>query len=285
MEILIVTGMSGAGKTAALKCFEDIGYFSIDNMPPSLIVNIVELALEEEQKFARVALVMDIRLGRKLDELFEALDMLEQKGIPYTIVFLDAADDVLVRRFSETRRIHPLRTDDLRVVDTIAAERGLLDPIKEIADVVVDTSDLNIHQLREKIKQVAPKPDDTTVPRVTLVSFGYKYGPPLDADIIMDVRFLPNPYWFEELRELSGRDQEVREYVLSHAETWGFLDSLVELLGLMLPGFQREGRSYLTIGIGCTGGRHRSVVVVNELRAKLEEKGYHISVQQRDIDK
>ncbi|MCG2796113.1 MAG: RNase adapter RapZ [Actinomycetia bacterium] len=284
MEIVIITGMSGAGKTEALKCLEDIGYFAIDNLPASLLVKIVDIGPAGGKKFKRVALVTDVRAGKSFDDLFLALEELEAKDVPYTIMFLDASDETLVRRFSETRRIHPLESENLRVVDTISEERKVLDPLRERADLIVDTSHLNIYQLRDKLEEVAGQ-DAAPSAKLTLVSFGFKHGHPRDADIIVDVRFLPNPYWAEELRDLDGSDPSVRGYVLDQGEVEEFLEKFVDLLELVLPGYRRERRAYLTIGVGCTGGRHRSVVIADELARRFMENGNQVSVLHRDIGK
>lgn len=283
MEIMILTGMSGAGKTEALKCLEDTGYYAIDNLPPSLLENIVQIAPASSRRLDRVAAVMDVRGGTDFAGLFQALEGLE--SVPYTIVFLDASDEVLLKRFSETRRLHPLDSEGLRVVDTIEQERDLLQPLRERADVVIDTSDTNIYQLRDKLNAVAPGLSECRAIRLTVVSFGYKFGHPLDADVIFDVRFLPNPFWAEGLRELDGLDDRVVDFVLAQAETGVFIDRLAGLLGLILPSYQRERRPYLTIAIGCTGGRHRSVVIAEALAARLGEIGFPTSIVHRDIDK
>ncbi len=283
MEIVLITGMSGAGKTEALKCLEDIGYYAIDNLPASLLVKIADMG-SAGAEFERVALVTDVRAGKSFEDLFKALDELEAKGVHNTILFLDASDETLVRRFSETRRIHPMESENLRVVDTISEERTVLDTLRERSDLVVDTSHMNIYQLREKLGELF---GTSAIPSVnlTVVSFGFKYGHPRDADIIMDARFIPNPYWVEGLRDLDGLDPAVCEYVLRQGEVEEFLDGFVELFELILPGYRREKRAYLTIGVGCTGGRHRSVVVADELARRLIEKGNRVSTFHRDIGK
>jgi RNase adapter protein RapZ len=283
VEILIVTGMSGAGKTAALKCFEDFGYYAIDNLPPSLLKNIVELSGVGSQRMDRVAVGMDARGGTDFDELFQALEGLE--SIPYTIVFLDASNEVLLRRFSETRRLHPLESQGLRVADTIAQERRLLQPLRERADVVVDTSGTSTPELRQKLKGVVPDLEDRRAVRLTFVSFGFKYGHPLDADIVMDVRFLPNPFWVEGLRDLDGRDQRVIDFVMAQPETLDFLSRFGEMLDLMIPCYQRERRPHLEVAIGCTGGKHRSVVIAEALAKPFADAGFTTSVIHRDVDK
>lgn len=284
MEIVILTGMSGAGKTEALKCLEDLGYYAIDNLPASLLVNIAELGTAPGTQIDRVAAVMDVRGGRSFDVLFEALDALKARGVPYTILFLDASDEVLVRRFSQTRRIHPLESEGLRVADTIAEERKLLERLLERADVVIDTSHINIYELRDKLGETAGGASLSGV-STTLISFGYKFGLPLDADMVVDVRFLPNPYWVEELRDLNGMDAPVSEYVVGRDDAGEFLDRLVELVEFLLPLYLRERKTHLTIGVGCTGGRHRSVAVAEELARRLSERGRPATVTHRDRDK
>jgi len=283
LDIMIVTGMSGAGKTGALKCLEDMGYYAIDNLPATLLTNIVDIAPVHGKKLERVAVVMDVRGGTEFEDLFKALEGLE--SVPYTIVFLDASNDVLLKRFSETRRIHPLDGAGLRVTDTIEQERRVLQPLRERADVVIDTSSLNIYELREKLRLVVPDLRDIRMTRLTFISFGYKYGHPLDADIVFDVRFLPNPYWVEGMRDLDGHDDSVIEYVLEQPETVEFINRFDGLLELILPSYQRERRPYLTIAIGCTGGKHRSVVITDTMAASFLARGFATSVIHRDISK
>lgn len=283
MEIIIVTGMSGAGKTVALKCLEDLGYYAIDNLPASLLTNIIDLEPSGRKKIERVAAVMDVRWGTDFGELFAALEGLE--SVPYTIVFLDASNEVLLKRFSETRRLHPLDSEGLRVGETIATERRLLRPIREHADMIIDTSNTNMHELRTELKDALPDLGDQRTTRLTFISFGYKYGHPLDADIVFDVRFLPNPYWVEELRDLDGNDARVIEFVMAQPDTQRFIDMLSGILDIILPSYQRERRPYLTVAIGCTGGRHRSVVIAEKLAARFKEGGFTTSIVHRDITK
>jgi len=283
LEIVIVTGMSGAGKSEALNYFEDMGYYAIDNLPANLLANVVELAPIGGEKFAMIAVVMDVRGGTNFTEVLAALEGLE--SIPYTIVFLNASDEVLLRRFSETRRIHPLESKGLGVAGLIAEERKLLDPLRERADVVIDTSGMNVRELRDKLLSVLPTAEGERATKISLVSFGYKYGHPLDADIIFDVRFLPNPYWVPELRDRKGTDKRVKKFVLERPEALEFVDRFKGLIEFILPDYLRERRPYLSIGIGCTGGRHRSVVIANELARRFKKEGQPVSVAHRDINK
>ena len=285
MDIMIVTGMSGAGKTAALKCLEDLGYYSIDNLPASLLPDVADLSIPRGEALERIALVMDIRGGSSFETLYSALRALRSKGIQYRIIFLDASDDVLVRRFSETRRIHPLGSEGLRVIDTISEERKLLEKLYEIADVVVDTSDLNIYELRDKLKAAMPDTVEADTVKLALISFGYKYGLPLDADIIIDIRFLPNPYWVEEFKDLDGLDSRIVDYIMDFESAKDFLNSFVNLIESLIPLYQFERKYHLTIGVGCTGGKHRSIVIANELGSRLTKDGYQVAVTHRDIDK
>jgi len=285
MDIMIVTGMSGAGKTAALKCLEDLGYYSIDNLPASLLPDVADLSIPRGEALERIALVMDIRGGSSFETLYSALRALRSKGIQYRIIFLDASDDVLVRRFSETRRIHPLGSEGLRVIDTISEERKLLEKLYEIADVVVDTSDLNIYELRDKLKAAMPDTVEADTVKLALISFGYKYGLPLDADIIIDIRFLPNPYWVEEFKDLDGLDSRIVDYIFDFESAKEFLNSFVDLIESLIPLYQFERKYHLTIGVGCTGGKHRSIVIANELGSRLTKDGYQVAVTHRDIDK
>lgn len=285
MELVVVTGMSGAGKSEALKYFEDSGYYAIDNLPTSMIANIADTPFRGSGKAEKIALVTDVRGSHTFEELFTALEKLRSEGVECKIIFLDAADDVLMRRFSETRRIHPLATEGLRVADTIAAERKLLEKVREKADMIIDTSQLNIHELRTKLNLVFKEKTEARGLAINIVAFGYKFGLPLDADIIVDTRFLPNPYWVEELRPLDGTDKRVVDLVLAQEEAKALIEQVTELLELMIPGYEREGRMMVTVGVGCTGGRHRSVVIANELARRLNEKSRPANVMARDIEK
>ncbi|MGH9025236.1 MAG: RNase adapter RapZ [Acidimicrobiia bacterium] len=280
VDVTIISGMSGAGRSAAADVLEDLGYFVIDNLPPVLVTKVAELARDRE-KSEPYALVIDTRSGEFVHALEAALRELEESGARTRILFLDAADDVLVRRFVETRRRHPL--DDDRVSDGIARERVLLEELKGHADMVIDTSDLNVHELRERLAEVFSESAPEGTLQVSVVSFGYKHGLPLDVDLVFDCRFLPNPHWVDELRPLPGTAPEVRGYVMDQPETRAFLAELERLFALVLPAFVREGKAYLSIGVGCTGGRHRSVVIAEELARVLERQGFRPRVHHRDL--
>jgi UPF0042 nucleotide-binding protein len=281
LDVTIVTGMSGAGRSEAAHVLEDLGYFVIDNLPPMLIGKVAELARGQETS-SRYALVVDVRSGDFLADLTAALDELQRIGVTERILFLDAADDVLVRRYEASRRRHPLSDSD-RVSDGIARERVLLESLKGEADLIVDTSQLNVHELRDRLRELFPVESSGTALQVNVVSFGYKHGLPLDVDIVLDCRFLPNPHWVEALRPLTGEDEKVVEYVLDQPGTGEFLDELDRLFDLLLPGYEQEGKAYLSIGVGCTGGRHRSVVIADQLATRLDRAGYPASVHHRDV--
>jgi RNase adapter protein RapZ len=284
VEFVIVTGLSGAGRSESAKVLEDLGYFVIDNLPPSLIGRVAELAVTGSEQRQRVALVVDARGGAfasDVSELRRALDLLRGKGINLRVLFLEASDGVLVRRFETTRRRHPVAGE--RVVESIARERSLLRDLRADADLVIDTSELNVHELRDKV--LAAFSGERRGMLVTVSSFGFKYGLPLDADMVIDVRFLPNPHWIPELRLRTGLEGPVRDYVLGLDETKLFMDRLRDLLEVALPGYVREGKQYLTIAIGCTGGRHRSVVLAEELAAWLAGLDFRVHVSHRDVER
>jgi RNase adapter protein RapZ len=283
LDVTIITGMSGAGRSEAAHVLEDVGYFVIDNLPPMLIGKVAELARSTEKPI-RYALVVDVRSGDFLFDLSAAIDELRRNGANTRVLFLDAADEVLVRRYEASRRRHPLSDTD-RVSDGIARERQLLEPLKGEADLIVDTSSLNVHELRDRLRELFSDQAVDGALQVNVVSFGYKHGLPIDVDLVFDCRFLPNPHWVDELRPLTGLDESVRDYVLSRPGTEEFLGQLDRLLALTLPGYEREGKAYLSIGVGCTGGRHRSVVVAGQLGDRLRAHGYRVAVHHRDVDR
>ncbi|KJK41927.1 glmZ(sRNA)-inactivating NTPase [Lentzea aerocolonigenes] len=282
IEVAVVTGLSGAGRSTAAKCLEDLGWFVVDNLPPELIATMVELGAQARGAITRVAVVMDVRSRAFTEDLASIIKDLDARGYKPRVLFLEATDDVLIRRFEAVRRGHPMQGDG-RLQDGIEAERILLTPLKQEADLVLDTSALSIHQLRAKIEDTFGT-EAASRTRVTVLSFGYKYGLPMDADLVMDVRFLPNPFWIPELREQTGLDGEVRNYVLSQEGADEFLDRYHELLRLIGAGYRREGKRYLTLAIGCTGGKHRSVALSEELAARLAtEDGMAVKVVHRDL--
>ncbi len=283
LSLVIITGMSGAGKTVAIQSFEDMGYFCVDNMPPSLIPKFWEL-IRESGKVTKIALVVDLRSRSFFDEIQNMLAEIENTQLIDTkILFLDASDVELVSRYKETRRVHPLAMDGL-VTEGIRKERAILEDLKVKASLVIDTTTLTPRQLREKINQEFRHNNESGF-RVEMVSFGFKYGLPIDADIVMDVRFLPNPHYIPELRPLTGCDKPVYDYVMSFEQTEKFYQSFSQLLLQIMPGYIKEGKSSLTIAIGCTGGQHRSVALTNRVGECLKENGYTVNPTHRDKDK
>lgn len=282
IEVAVVTGLSGAGRSTAAKVLEDLGWFVVDNLPPELIATMVELGAQASGAVTRVAVVMDVRSRAFTDDLAAVIKDLDARGYKPRVLFLQASDAVLIRRFEAVRRSHPLQGDG-RLVDGIATERQLLGPLRSEADLIVDTSGLSVHQLRSTIED-AFGGESATRTRVTVLSFGYKYGLPMDADLVIDVRFLPNPFWIPELRELTGRDAQVRDYVLSQEGAGEFLERYHDLLRLISGGYRREGKRYLTLAVGCTGGKHRSVAIGAELAGRLaDEDGVSVKVVHRDL--
>ncbi len=283
LDVTIITGMSGAGRSEAAHVLEDLGFFVIDNLPPSLITKVAELARDRERP-VRYGLVVDVRSGDFLADLRVAREELNAMGARVRILFLDASDEALVRRYEASRRRHPLSASD-RVIEGITRERELLQELRGESDIVLDTSNVNVHELRERLRPSFGDDPSATRLQPSIVSFGYKHGLPLDVDLVFDCRFLPNPHWIESLRPLSGLDQPVRDYVLSQPETDQFLRELDSMFGLLLPAFERERKSYLTIGVGCTGGQHRSVVLAEELARLFSARGYRARVHHRDVDR
>jgi UPF0042 nucleotide-binding protein len=282
LDIVLVTGLSGAGRSTAAKCLEDLGYFVVDNLPPALIATMVELGSSSPgAAVTRLAVVVDVRSRAFSSDVTGTLVDLDERGYRPKVLFLQARDDVLIRRFESVRRAHPLQGEG-RLSDGIAAERSLLTDLAGVADVTVDTSDLNVHQLRATI-ELAFGSELVPSLKATVMSFGYKYGLPLDADLVVDVRFLPNPHWLPELRPLTGQNPEVRAYVLGQETAGEFIDSYMKILRLIGTGYQREGKRYLTLAVGCTGGKHRSVAISEELVARLAAEGVHTTVVHRDL--
>jgi UPF0042 nucleotide-binding protein len=281
-EYLVVTGMSGAGRSTAGATLEDLGWFVIDNMPSTLISKVSELVDGSGSELERVALVVG-RGGGDFDDLLPAIDALRAGRNRVRILFLDAADDVLVRRFEGTRRRHPQAARG--VEESITDERRILQDIRDRADLVVDTGELNVNQLRTRLMEVFGGEEPGETMHTSILSFGFKYGVPLDVDLVFDCRFLPNPYWDEELRSHSGLEAPVREFVLGRPESAAFLEKLDDLLTMLIPAYVREGKSYLTVAMGCTGGRHRSVALAEDLARRLGEHGLATTVFHRDVDR
>jgi RNase adapter protein RapZ len=279
----IITGLSGAGRSEAARCLEDLGYFVVDNLPPALLPKMAELGSRPGGP-GRVAIVLDVRGGVFFGELSKALTELADLSVPSRILFLEASDQDLVNRYESTRRRHPLAPAD-RVVEGIRKERTMMEGLRGDADLIIDTSGLTPHELRDRIRDAFSEVPPEESLQVSLVSFGYKYGAPRDADLVIDCRFLPNPHWVEDLRPLPGTDDRVRAYVRGQQQYREFLRKLRSLLGFMVPGFVAEGKADLTVGDGCTGGRHRSVVVVEDLAAFFRDKGMPASVDHRDLDR
>lgn len=279
----IITGLSGAGRSETARCLEDLGFFVVDNLPPTLLAKMAELASKPGGP-TRVAIVLDVRGGVFFGELSKALGELEDLNIPYRIVYLEAADEDLVNRYEATRRRHPLAPAD-RVVEGIRKERMMMESLRGDADLIIDTSGLTPHELRDRIRDAFADTASEQGLQISLISFGYKYGAPRDADLVIDCRFLPNPHWVDELRPLPGTDDRVQTYVRGQQTYREFSRRLRSLLGFMVPGFVAEGKSYLTIAIGCTGGRHRSVVVAEDLATFFRDKGLAPSVDHRDLDR
>ncbi|NLX64852.1 MAG: RNase adapter RapZ [Clostridiaceae bacterium] len=284
MELLIITGMSGAGKSLCVKYFEDIGYFCVDNLPPSLIPKFAEVIMHGKSKLEKVALIIDIRGGAMFLDLLPALSTLTDMGINFKILFLDASDAVLVKRFKESRRMHPLSKDG-RLSDGIAEERKILQTIKDKADVTIDTSNLSPQQLREAITNHFVKGKNFSGLIIHIVSFGFKYGIPIDSDLVFDVRFIPNPYYVPELKSRTGLEREVMDYIMNFSETKIFINKLFDMIIFLLPQYVKEGKRQLIIAIGCTGGRHRSVAIADKLYKRLKRRGANVVIQHRDINR
>jgi UPF0042 nucleotide-binding protein len=284
ITFVVVTGMSGAGKSFAIKCLEDMGFFCVDNLPTTLMPTFADLVVRSQQSPQRVALGVDVRAGEYLSHLIDEIAALRARGHRVEMLFLEASDEALVRRYHETRRRHPLAGDG-QVLDGILAERKALANLREIADRIIDTSALTVHQFKDQLVTQYGSPRARTGLAPALVSFGFKHGIPIDADLVFDIRFLPNPHFVDALRPLDGRDERVSEFIFKHEESRELLRRLEELLDFLLPAYQREGKAYLTVAVGCTGGRHRSVSFVEALRRFLEKRGFPPSIVHRDMDR
>ena len=280
-RLVILSGLSGSGKSTAVKALEDLGYFCVDNLPPTLLPTFIELCANSAEHIRKAAFVMDIREGVFFKRAPDVIMELKEKGYSVELLFLESSDETLVRRYKETRRKHPLSTNG-NILKGISKERKMLSKIRSLADHLIDTSPLNVHQLREIVQDTFEKTKSRGI-SINFLSFGYKYGFPYDADVVLDVRFLPSPHFIESLKDLTGSDKKVREFVLKNKDTRKFIQKLVDLLKFLIPRYEKEGKSYLTVAIGCTGGKHRSVVIASELAERF--KHLPLSVRHRDISK
>lgn len=284
LRIVIVTGLSGSGKSTALKALEDIGFFCVDNLPIMLLPKLLDLQTGASSEVSKIALVMDLREKHFLENHIAVLSKLKKKKYDIEILFLDTSDEFLMRRFSETRRVHPL-SEGRTIPESIKLEREKLMELKEMAGNVIDTSNYSVHQLKEHVQRLYLAPGKTRKLLINLTSFGYRFGLPPDADIVMDVRFLPNPYFVSDLRSHDGNEENVKKYVMRWDDTKQFLTNLFNMMGFLTPLYEKEGKSYLNIAIGCTGGRHRSVVILNQLAEYFSDRNYTINLSHRDINK
>jgi len=286
MRFVIVTGMSGAGKSTALKMLEDIGYFCVDNLPVPLIPKFAELLIVPGTEMNKAAIGVDIRSGHSFEELAQVLEELDTAAFKYEILYLESSDDVLVKRYKETRRFHPLSGSSGRVDQGIKKERSRLGFLKEKADYLIDTSHMLTRELKRELNKIYVQNKEYKNLYITVLSFGFKYGIPSDADLVFDVRFLPNPYYIEGLRPLSGNDQKVRDYVMENEKAGQFLEKLADMVEFLIPNYIIEGKTQLVIAVGCTGGKHRSVTLANELYERLERtEHYGVRIEHRDIGK
>jgi len=285
MKFLVITGMSGAGKSRAAAVLEDMDFYCVDNMPSALIPKFAELCLATRGRYERVALVSDIRAGSSFDELFTAFDDMKEMGCECEILFMDASDDVLIKRYKETRRRHPLDCDGYSLKESVATERKMLLPLRERANYVIDTSSLHTSKLQRELYRLFASGSDEGEINVNVLSFGFKYGIPTDADLVFDVRFLPNPFYVSGMREKTGLDELVREYIFSFPQSCEFMDKLIDMVEFLLPMYIEEGKRSLVIAVGCTGGHHRSVAVARRLSEQLRGSGYNSVDSHRDMEK
>ena len=284
MRVYIVTGMSGAGKSMVVKQFEDMGFFCVDNLPPSLIPKFVEICLQSGGKMDNIVLVTDIRGGEFLHELMPSLEAIKSMGLDYTMLFLEASDSTLIKRFKESRRMHPLAPQG-RLMVGINEERKILESIKKNATYVIDTSNFSTRRLKEEISRIASEEKEFPGIVINIITFGFKYGLPMDCDLVFDLRFLPNPFYIQELKQLTGKNEKVSGYVFGFDEATVFMEKTTDLLRFLIPCYKQEGRSQLVIGIGCTGGKHRSVAMAIELYEQLERGGNRVIIEHRDIER
>lgn len=283
MQFTVVTGLSGSGKTRVVRFLEDMGFFCIDNLPPMLIPKFAEMFVSINIKYEKVAFVVDIRVGDMINELLDNLRILKENGYNYTLLFMEASDEVLVKRYKETRRTHPLASDK-GLLDSIKNERVMLRKLYDAADVVIDTSALSVSQLYNKLREVFPVASERKM-QINVLAFGFKYGLPADADLVFDVRCFPNPFYVDSLREKTGNDKEVQDYVMASEDAQKFLAKLNDMMLMLMPLYVDEGKASITIAIGCTGGRHRSVTFANKLGEALTAAGYTVNMIYRDTDR
>lgn len=284
MNFVIITGLSGAGLSTASNIMEDMGYFCIDNLPPSLIPKIADICAHSDGKINKVCVVIDSRVGSLLDEMFTYIYSLKDYGYSYDILFLDASDEVLIKRYKENRRTHPLAREG-RIISGVEEERELMETVKKKANHIIDTSNLSPKKLKESLEEIYIQGKDIEKLMISIISFGFKYGLPSDIDLLYDVRFIPNPFYIESMKRLSGKDKEVRDYVLSQEETKKFFKKSIDMFEFLIPNYIKEGKTQLVIGIGCTGGQHRSVTIADELCQMLINNGHKCIADHRDIDK
>ena len=283
MKFLIVSGMSGAGKSKAASILEDFGFYCVDNMPVALIPNFAEICMANQGKYEKVALVTDVRGGETFDKLFESLSKLEQMGCPYEILFVEASPETIVHRYKESRRKHPLSSGFMPIEEAVRNERQVLKSVRDRANYIIDTTALSTAKLRDQLRKLFASGESAAQMSVNVVSFGYKYGIPIEADLVLDVRFLPNPFYIDELRHKCGLDQEVYDFVFQFQQTQDFMKYLERLIAFLLPLYNEEGKSVLVIAVGCTGGQHRSVAVTKALAEFIRRKGYQASESHRDM--
>ena len=282
MKTIIVTGLSGAGKSQAMNCLEDLGYYCVDNMPPMLIDSFIKLTSEGSSQFEKAAFAIDIRTGDLFSDIEKSLDELAAKGIEYKILFLEASERVLIRRFNETRRKHPL-AEDKNTVNGIRKEKELMQSLRDRADYIIDTSNMKVARLWEEVKNLMTSGESEKTFVVNIFSFGYKKGVPLSADMIFDMRFIPNPYYVKSLKSLTGNNKKVRDFVMRQDVTQEFLDKLEPMLDFLIPFYMKEGKYNLNLAFGCTGGHHRSVATANEVAERLKQKGRRVTLEHRDL--
>lgn len=282
MEVVIVTGLSGAGKSQGIICLEDLGYYCVDNMPPALIKSFLKLAINENSRIEKVAFVIDIRGGEFFGDLKKCLEEIKLCGVEYKILFLEATDEVLIRRFKETRRVHPLSNSG-SAIEGLTKERKMLEEIREMADYVIDTSNMKASKLREEIKKIFSGESTLDSFTINIVSFGFKNGIPLEADMVFDMRFIPNPFYITSLKSLTGNNKKVRDFVMKQPESIQFFESIHSLINGIIPSYIREGKYSLNVAFGCTGGQHRSVTMANEFAQVFKKEGKRITLEHRDL--